>query len=261
MTSSTSRTTCVALERDGARPLTLQHPLEGLLGAGVDADPEVGELVGGDERANLTVDQAVDRRRQGPDQLLEPWPVGDHPGEHVVEDRLDVDLLLDRVRDLGGDDVLDLGRADQRLDGVDVPLGVVERALPPVGDRCRRGQETRQHHADDRRDRACPGGTFHDRRWRRPGSLGLARRSRGARWAADRGAWRALHRAWSTPLDATVIDWLGLTPANPQRAGVESRSLREMQRARRTDRWSTESDSKSWHADAATRASHGCPDQ
>ena len=46
----------------------------------------------------------------GPTSSCSRGRVGDDAGEHVVEDRLDVDLLLDRGGDLGRDDVLDLGR-------------------------------------------------------------------------------------------------------------------------------------------------------
>ena len=122
--------------------------MQRLLGPGVDPHPQVGELVGGDELADLPVDQAVDRRRQRPDQLLQTRPVGDHPGEDAVEDGLDVDLLLDRLGDLGGDDVLHLGRGDERIHGGDVALGVVQGALTPVRHGRGHGQEAGQHDAD-----------------------------------------------------------------------------------------------------------------
>ena len=150
----------VALDRDGSRPFARQDPVQRLLGPGVDPHPQVGELVGGDELPDLAVDQAVDGRRQRPDQLLQARPVGDHPGEDVVEDGLDVDLLLDRIGDLGGDDVLHLGRGDERIHRGDVALGVVQRALAPVRHGRRHGQQPGQHDADHRGDRATTRGSF-----------------------------------------------------------------------------------------------------
>ena len=134
--------------------------MQRLLGPGVDPHPQVGELVGGDELPDLAVDQAVDGRRQRPDQLLQARPVGDHPGEDVVEDGLDVDLLLDRIGDPGGDDVLHLGRGDERIHRGDVALGVVQRALAPVRHGRRHGQETGQHDADHDGDRATTRRSF-----------------------------------------------------------------------------------------------------
>ena len=99
----------VALQGHRTGVVAGQDPLEGLLGAGVDPDPEVGELVGGDERAHLALHETVDGCRERADELLQARRVGDHAGEDVVEDRLDVDLLLDRFGDPGRDDVLDLG--------------------------------------------------------------------------------------------------------------------------------------------------------
>ncbi len=97
------------------------------------------------------------------------------PSKTFVEDGLDVDLLLDGGRHLGGDGVLHLGRVDQRIHGRDVPLGVVQGALTPVRDARGRGQQPGQHQAEDRRDRTSPR--------RSPGGRqGLHRRGGRVRW-------------------------------------------------------------------------------
>ena len=145
----------VALERDrAALLLPLQQANQGLLGPGVDPDPDVGEGIGCHELADLTVDQPVDRARQGPDQLLQAGTVGDDPGEDLIQDRLDVELLLDGVGDRGRDGVLHLRRMHQGTDGVEIALGVIERALAPVRDQGRGREQHGQHDTDDHPDSA-----------------------------------------------------------------------------------------------------------
>ena len=196
----------VALDRDGPRPLARQDALQRLLRPDVDLQPQLGELVRGDEGADLPLHEAVDGCRQGPDQLLQPRPLGDHALEDVVEDRLDVDLLLDGVGHLGGDGVLHLGRVDQRIHGRDVPLGVVQGALAPVRDRRGCGQEPGQHQAEDRRDRASP---------RR--SLGCWH---GLHRSGGRVRWRELRHGFSVEMEG------GLDPGS-SRLGPERRSTAE----------------------------------
>ena len=182
----------VALERNRAGLLLpLQQANQGLLGPGVDPDPNVGEGIRCHERANLTVDQPVDRARQWPDQLLQAGTVGDDPGEDLVQDRLDVDLLLDGVGDRRRDGVLHLGRIHQGTHRVEIPLGVIQRALAPVRDQRRRREQHGQHDTDDHPDE-------------RP----VLRRSRGRRlrWSG----W-ILRRTFP----ASSAQQAGLTPCRP----------------------------------------------
>ena len=89
--------------------VSLQGGDQRRLSPGVGGDPEVGEGVGSDELLHLRLDQPVDCACHRADQRLQARPVGDDTGEHLVQERLDVDLCLDRVGDLGRDRRLDLG--------------------------------------------------------------------------------------------------------------------------------------------------------
>ena len=60
----------IALDGDRAGGVTVEDPHQCLLGSRVGGDPEVLEGVGGDEVRHLTLDQAVDRTRDGADQEL-----------------------------------------------------------------------------------------------------------------------------------------------------------------------------------------------
>ena len=71
-------------------------------------EPQIGERVRRDERADLALDQAVDPGRERPDQPLQPRAVSQDLREHVVEDGLDVDLLLEGLDGGGPDRVLHL---------------------------------------------------------------------------------------------------------------------------------------------------------
>ena len=95
----------VPLQRDRPRAVQLHDPHERLLRSCLRGQPQVGEPVRGDERADLPLDQAVDPGRERSDQSLQPRTVGQHLREHVVEDGLDVDLLLEGL-DSGGPDRL-----------------------------------------------------------------------------------------------------------------------------------------------------------
>ena len=98
MTSDTSRTTWSPCSEMAPDLVSLQEADQGCLRSGVRRDPELGERVGGDELPDLCLDQSVDSAGHRSHQGLQARPVGDDAGEHLVEDRFDVDLLLDRSR-------------------------------------------------------------------------------------------------------------------------------------------------------------------
>ena len=90
---------------------------------------------------------------RGPTRL-QPRSLGDDTGKRLIEDRLDVDQLLERIGDLGRDRGLYFRGIHERTDSVHVARGVVQRALPPVRKSRGRRQQPGEHDAEGGRDRA-----------------------------------------------------------------------------------------------------------
>ena len=121
MTSERSRTTCAALHRTAPESSPFRSWTSRSWARVFDCEPELTERVRGDEVLDLRLDQPVDGAGERSDQELQPRPVLGDARERLVEQRLDVDLLLDGVGDLGGDRRLHLGRVHQRAHRRDVP--------------------------------------------------------------------------------------------------------------------------------------------
>jgi hypothetical protein len=124
-----------------------------LLQEGVRVDPELLELVAGEERLDLVLDEPLQRSRDGARDELEPRRTF---GDRGLNPRLDVDRGEDGLRELARECLLDSGIARERSDDADVALRLVNRAPSPQARRDRRRGENGDHDEDDREDLAEP---------------------------------------------------------------------------------------------------------
>ena len=121
--------------------------------------PDVGELIGGDDVVDHTVDERAQpvggrrfqqgERRRGPGWQVEPT----QPVEDVADDGVEVDLFPDGVTDLVGDEILNVWIRSERGERRDETIGVHELQARPGP---HRGDRRHQHgqSQDDARDDA-----------------------------------------------------------------------------------------------------------